>query len=164
MAYLLDANVFIAANRLHYGLDFCPAFWDWLVARNADGQVFSIERVASEVEGGNDDLVQWAAARGPDFFLQPDAAMLPALGLVNTWATSQHYEPAAVSTFLQIADYYLVAHALAHNYVLVTHEVPSNSTKQIKIPNACIGLSIQCMTPFEMLRRERARFVLGPTS
>ena len=32
MGYLLDANVFIAANNLHYGLDFCPAFWDWLVA------------------------------------------------------------------------------------------------------------------------------------
>ena len=27
MAYLLDANVFIAVNNLHYGLDFCPAFW-----------------------------------------------------------------------------------------------------------------------------------------
>ena len=31
MAYLLDANVFIAAKNLHYGFDFCPAFWDWLV-------------------------------------------------------------------------------------------------------------------------------------
>ena len=28
MAYLLDANVFISAKNLHYGLDFCPAFWD----------------------------------------------------------------------------------------------------------------------------------------
>ena len=27
MAYFLDANVFIAAKNLHYGLDFCPAFW-----------------------------------------------------------------------------------------------------------------------------------------
>ena len=26
---------------------------------------------------------------------------------------------------------------------------------------ACIGLGIKCMTPYEMLRRERARFVLG---
>jgi len=25
MAYLLDANVFIAAKNLHYGFDFCPA-------------------------------------------------------------------------------------------------------------------------------------------
>lgn len=34
MAYLLDANVFIQAKNLHYGFDFCPAFWDWLVESN----------------------------------------------------------------------------------------------------------------------------------
>jgi hypothetical protein len=27
--YLLDTNVFIQARNLHYGFDFCPAFWDW---------------------------------------------------------------------------------------------------------------------------------------
>ena len=27
--------------------------------------------------------------------------------------------------------------------------------------NACIGLGLRCMNPYEMLRRERARFVLG---
>ena len=26
--YLLDANVLIQAKNLHYGFDFCPAFWD----------------------------------------------------------------------------------------------------------------------------------------
>jgi hypothetical protein len=30
MAYLLDSNVFIQAKNLHYGFDFCPAFWDWI--------------------------------------------------------------------------------------------------------------------------------------
>jgi len=43
----------------------------------------------------------------------------------------------------------------------MTHEIPSASTRKIKIPDACIGLGIKCMTPFEMLRRERARFVPG---
>lgn len=161
MPYLLDANVFMAASRLHYGLDFCPAFWDWLIERNEAGRVFSIERIASEIEGGNDELVDWAAARGPGFFLKPDPALFPALGKVSEWANGQSYQQAAVSTFLQVADYYLVAHALAHGLILVTHEVISNSTKQIKIPNACVGLGITVMTPFEMLRRERARFVLG---
>ncbi|MEJ7695585.1 MAG: DUF4411 family protein [Candidatus Limnocylindrales bacterium] len=33
MAYLLDANVFIESKKRWYGLDFCPAFWDWLDAR-----------------------------------------------------------------------------------------------------------------------------------
>lgn len=45
MSYLLDANVFIQAKNLHYGFDFCPAFWDWLVQNNINGQVFSIDKV-----------------------------------------------------------------------------------------------------------------------
>ena len=80
---------------------------------------------------------------------------------VSAWANDQAYEPAAVSTFLQVADYYLVAQARAGGHTVVTHEVPSASTRKIKIPDACIGLGIKCMTPYEMLRRERVRFVLG---
>lgn len=162
MAYLLDANVFMQAKNLHYGFDFCPAFWDWLIAKNAAGSVFSIEKVGDEIEAGGDDLAAWAVQRGAGFFLKPDAAMLPPLGSVSAWATGQNYEPAAVSTFLQVADYYLVGYALAHRHTVVTHEVASTSTKRIKIPDGCIGLGIKCVTPYEMLRRERARFVLGP--
>jgi len=161
MAYLLDENVFIQAKNLHYGFDFCPAFWDWLVANNASGNVFSIEKVGDDLAAGNDELSTWAAQRGPSFFLKPDAPVLPALGAVSTWATSQNYEPTAVNTFLQVSDYYLISHALAHGHVVVTHEVPAASTKKIKIPNACIGVGVKCMTPYEMLRHERARFVLG---
>lgn len=35
--YLLDANVFIQAKNLHYGFDFCPAFWDWIDEAHAAG-------------------------------------------------------------------------------------------------------------------------------
>ena len=56
MGYLLDADVFIRAKNLHYGLDFCPAFWDWLIAQNSVGQVFSIERVGDEVQAVDDEL------------------------------------------------------------------------------------------------------------
>ena len=161
MKYLLDSDVFIQAKNLHYGLDFCPAFWDWLVASNTSDLVFSIEKVGDEIEAGADELATWAAALGDGFFLKPDSAILPALATVSSWAAGQNYEPAAVSTFLQKADFYLVAHALAHGYVVVTHEVAAASTKKIKIPNACIGVGVKCMSPFEMLRHERARFVLG---
>lgn len=160
MAYLLDANVFIQAKNLHYGLDFCPAFWDWMVAQNQAESVFSIEKVADEIHAGNDELDEWATSRGQDFFLKPDQAMLSVLGDVSNWVISQHYEQAAVNTFMQIADYYLVAHALAHGHAVVTHEKAASTTKRVKIPNACIGLGIKCMTPFEMLRTEKARFVL----
>ncbi len=161
MAYLLDANVFIQAKNLHYGFDFCPAFWDWVIRKNAAGEVFSIEKICDELIAGADELSEWADARGNGFFLRPDEAILPALAKVGTWANGQHYDPAAVSTFLQVADYWLVAHALAHGHAVVTHEIPAETPRKIKIPNACVALRIRCVTPFEMLRRERARFVLG---
>ncbi len=159
--YLLDANIFIQAKNLHYGFDFCPAFWEWLDAKNAEGVVLSIEKVADELLAGDDELTNWVNERGDDFFLKPDDAVLPALTQVSSWAMTQDYEPVAVSTFFQVADYWLVAHALAHGFVVVTHEIPANTTKKLKIPNACDGLDIRFVTPYEMLRRERARFVLG---
>ena len=160
--YLLDANVFIQAKNLHYGFDFCPAFWDWLVLQNQEGKVASIEKVGDEIHAGEDALADWAKERGDGFFLRPDDAVVPALGTVSQWANNSNYEPAAIATFLQIADYWLIAHAIAHGSTVVTHEVPADSIRKIKIPNACIGLDLHCVSPYEMLRRERARFVLGP--
>ena len=162
MPYLLDANVFIQAKNLHYGMDFCPAFWDWLVSENAAARVFSIEKVGDELRAIADDLSVWADARDPGFFLAAEPGMLATLGQVSTWAAGQAYEPAAVNTFLQQADYYLVGQALALGYSVVTHEIASTSTKKIKIPDACIGLGVPSVTPYEMLRNSRARFVLAP--
>lgn len=161
MTYLLDANVFIQAKNLHYGLDFCPAFWQWLIDNNHAGKVFSIDKVAEEISAGADELTEWMRSNGNGLFLTTDTATAAQFNRVSNWSVSQNYEPAAINTFLQVADFYLVAHALAGNYVIVTHEVPANSTKRIKIPNACIDLGLHFMTPYEMLRREKAKFVLG---
>ena len=133
MAYLLDTNIFIQAKNLHYGMDFCPAFWDWVAKSNSKKNLFSIEKVSDE---------------------------LKALTEVSRWVNKQDYEEAGKNVFLQGADYYLIAQAKAKNYTIVTHETPSDSKKKIKIPNVCIGLQIKCMNVYEMLRKERARFVL----
>lgn len=116
----------ITAQNLHYGFDFCPGFWDRLLAAHDAGRVFSVEKVGDEVLGLGDELSDWALARGEE----------------------------------QKADYYLVAQARAGGHTVVTHEVPSGSTRKIKIPDVCIGLGIKCMTPFQMLRLEGARLVL----
>ena len=159
--YLLDSNVFIQAKNLHYGFDFVPAFWDWLIKENRAGRVASIERVESEIRAAGDELSEWAKDRGEAFFLRPDSTITSALNKVSRWAGSQGYDSAAVATFLQVADYWLVAYALEHNCVVVTHEIPADTVKKIKIPNACLGLNIRCINPFDMLRERQARFVLG---
>ena len=162
--YLLDSNIFIQAKNLHYGFDFCPAFWQWLEKQNEAGKVASIEKVSEELFAGEDELSEWAKEQGDDFFLNADSAVVPLLGEVSAWVNDQNYEPAAISTFLQVADYWLVAHAKAHDWTIVTHETPSDSARKVKIPNVCIGMGLRCISPYEMLRREKAKFVLGTTS
>ncbi len=98
-------------------------------------------------------------ARGDGFSIPLDTTSVPALGTVSTGATGQSYEQDAVS--IQVADYYLVAQAYAGQHT-VTHKLASASTRKLKVPDACIGLGIECVTPFEMLKKERARFVLSP--
>ena len=123
--------------------------------------MISIDKVGEELAAGADELTVWAAQRGNGFFRRTDAAVAARFGEVSAWVTGQQYEPVAVNTFLQVADFYLVAHALAGGHVVVTHEVAANSVRRVKIPNACVGLGLRFMTPYEMLRIERARFVLA---
>lgn len=161
MAYLLDANVFINAKNLHYGFEFCPAYWEWIIREHRAGRVFSIDRVGDEIAAMDDELSEWSSQLDEGFFLTPGTSTMPALGTVAEWVnTHDRYTPDAKNVFLQIADYYLVAQALAEGHIVVTHEKPENSVHRVKIPNVCLALKIRYMNPFEMLRREKARFVL----
>lgn len=163
MAYLLDADVFIRAKNDHYSFDMVPAFWDWLDRANQRGLVHSVKRIREELLAGDDELTEWAKVRHDEFFLQPDDDTVTALAVVSTWATGEErFTQGAVATFLGSADLYLVAHAVAHGDTVVTHEKPAPlAEKGIKIPDACQGVGVPFVSPFEMLGAENARFVLA---
>ena len=61
-----------------------------------------------------DELSKWVKLQGGGMFLPHDQLMIDQLPVVAQWANSQRYTPAAVSTFLGCADFYIVAFALAH--------------------------------------------------
>jgi hypothetical protein len=120
MAYLLDSSVFITAKRVHYGFDFCPAFWDWLREQHHAGKVYSIDRVYDELKDQQDDLADWVRRLPDSFFISPDAATVPHFSAVSNWTRNQNYHAPAITTFLQTADYYLVAQALQGGHRVVT--------------------------------------------
>ena len=162
MAYLLDANIFIQAKNREYGFDFCPAFWEWIDTAHAAGVVHSIDAVHTELIGWGDDLSDWAKARPAGFFRQPDTQIVAALGTLAQWANGADYEQTARATFLNGADAQLIAHAIARGDTVVTHEVPGGSRKRIKIPEAAVAHGVRYVNPYQLLRIEQARFVLGP--
>lgn len=87
--------------------------------------------------------------------------MISAATRISAWVGGLDFKSSAVKQFESSADLYLVAHALAKNLVVVTHEKKRQSKKRVKIPNVCERFHVECMTPFEMLRLEGARLVLG---
>lgn len=162
MRYLLDANVFIQAKNRAYGFDICPGFWKWIDKMHAAGKLASIEKVGDELRAGDDKLAEWAKEKDDDFFLPIDAAVIPSLTEVSTWVDSQpQFTQAARAQFAAVADYYLVAFAHASGDRIVTHEVHRPAAKKVvKLPTVCIGMGVKFSTPWEMLRAEKARFVL----
>ena len=88
--------------------------------------------------------------------------MVTTLGTVSDCISGSDCQPVAVATFLQVTEYWLVAHVLAHEWTVVTHEVPADTVYKTMIPNTCIELGLRFMNPYDVLRVERARFVLGP--
>ena len=161
MAYLLDTDVFIAAKNLHYGFDFCPAFWDWLILKHQEGVVFSVEKVGDELLAVEDRLSEWVQEQGASFFRSSTDADFPSLDRLKRWVEGHGYRPTAIDTFLQSGDYYLVGQAHTGGHTVVTQEKPAATPRRVKIPDACMGIGVKCINTFQMLRMEQARFVLG---
>jgi hypothetical protein len=166
MAYLLDTGVFIEAKRRFYGMDFCPGYWAWLMREARTGTLRSIERVADEIGAQQDELSEWAATLPRGFFLRPGSTFSAAFQQVSAWALNSDFREAAYSEFLDVADSYLIAQALAGGYTVVTLEKPATtpSKKKIKVPDACAGVGVRCMTPYAMMRLQNVRLVLQETA
>src|SRR5262249_38724898 len=137
------------------------AFWTWIEQQHRAGRVYTVQRVADEVLAGGDELADWMTAQPASFRLPARPDNQPALQTVSQWAAGAGYHQAAVATFLQAGDYYLVAQALSHGFTVVIQEAPDPvvSKKRIKIPDACKAVGVSWPTPFAMLRTEGARFV-----
>jgi len=161
VTYVLDTNVFIQAHRQWYGRDIVPAFWDWLVHANRTGTIVSLADVRRELTG-QDDAATWAKEH-KDIFRAMDPVALRQLKDVAEWA-NQNYAQPAVNKFLTAADCSLVAFAQAHQLTVVTHEKPEDpkkTIKEVKIPGACKVFHVPWVNTFNMLRAEKAKFVLN---
>lgn len=166
--FVLDANVFIQAKRVYYGLDFCPGFWDALAFRCSTGHICSIDRVWEELERGKDDLTQWARDHiGKQGFLRTgDPTTIGHFRDMARWVHgNSQYRDSAKREFQDVADGWLVAFAKTTGRTVVTLEVLNPAiTKKVPIPNVCEAHGVPCTTTYEMLRRLGIQLTWAPPS
>jgi len=84
-------------------MEFCPAFWDWLVHKHSEGIVASIVHVANELQEQNDALSHWAQ-HSSEFFLTPDEDVQQFTRMLEERAYSRNFDNAAVFQFTDSAD------------------------------------------------------------
>lgn len=161
MQYCLDSNTLIEAKNIHYGMDFCPAFWDIIEKETKTGRLFSISMVADELIKGNDELTEWAKVRkGGVFFIDTDDEDTQKAFVKIADYIWKNYSEEEASKFLDVADPWLIAKCMTSGATLVTKEVLAPHAKKVKIPNICKEFGIPYMQTHEVIRSLGAKFIL----
>ena len=158
---MLDANTYIQAKNQYYGMDICPAYWDWLDRQFQLGTVASVDMIGRELKEGNDELAEWAKARPDHFIENNDEETQVIFSKIVRVVVTGDYNPGNRDNFLAKADPWIIAKAKAINATVVTHEaLVSPNTKKVKVPNICKQFNVPCIDTFQFLRALNARFVL----
>ena len=162
MAYLLNKDVFLQAQNMHYKMSFCPAFWRWLVETNKKQLLFTIDKVINGIEEDEEqqEFNSWIL-KHKKALCKNSASLSHEYYLINEKFRSGHFVDEAVYNFVSSYEYHLIAVAIANKYVIVTHEVKNAEIKyKVNLPYFCELIGIKCITPFEMLKLENPKFIL----
>jgi hypothetical protein len=167
--YLLDTNIFIEPYRTFYSFDYGTAFWDFLKYQAKNGQIFSIDKVHTELSRIEDQLFNWVERnlKPLGFFRSTkDINVLKNYKKIIQWAEGKRgtFKDEAIEEFKEEdnADPWLVAYAMHYRdrksvfkkeIVIVTQEkLDRNRKNKIPIPIVCEEFSVEYCDLFTMLR------------
>jgi hypothetical protein len=142
--YILDANVFILANRHDFPIDTNPGtFWDLVEKLGNQGELRVPETVFEELSRKEDIVKEWILKR-KDVLMIPTEHSLPFLPRVlNAYGIFSEND---LEIFDGKADPFLIAEGIASMAVVVSDEIRHPTETRIrykKIPDICdiVGVS-----------------------
>jgi predicted nucleic acid-binding protein len=154
--YLIDANVLIAAYRRNYPMDVIPTFWENLLKEAKSERFYIIDEIFSEIKAGEDLLTEWLESNIESFIIRTsddDLVIKSYTEIIQYVMDNDTYTLKAKTEFASIADSWLIAHAKAYNFVIVTEEVfDVNCKKRILIPNICRHFRVKYINTMQFLR------------
>lgn len=152
--FLIDSNVFINAKYFHYNFKYCKIFWDYLLKLHDNNVVFTINSVKRELLAKPDEIASWIETEVPPSFFQDEMMSMGSYAKLMNWAQTQDVSEKAKEDFASNskADAFLIAHAMANNFTIITHEKSqAGAKKRIMIPNAAEAHGVKTLTLYEFL-------------
>ena len=160
---LLDANALIEAKDRYYGFDICPGYWSSLLAQHDSKRLFSIDRIADELNEQDDVVKQSIENEVPATFFKKteDQAVIDKFRQMLNWVYSQpQFTNAAKTEFASVADGWVIAYAAVNGLVVVTHEqFAPEAKRKVPMPNVCVEFDVEYIDTFSMLRELGERFI-----
>lgn len=165
MVYCIDSSAFITAFRNYYAFDLAPGFWKALASLGLNGLINCPIAVYHEIVNGrnNDELLEWMKENQKSIFNEPDSDVSLSYAIVADFVNSHYRDQHWIGHFLDGADPWVIAQAMAKKLVVVTLENKKITEElnenrfvgKIKIPNVCQQFGIDCINTFEFLRKEK---------
>ncbi len=156
-AYWLDTDVYIQAANGVLAFDIAPDFWDLLVQKANEEIIGSPRYVCIElvdISGRDDQIAKWAKERRQEgkLFVDPDDEVLAYFTAIADHV-NQTCDQAEGDKFLNGADAWVIAHAMAGGAVAVSQEkLVGIGSKMVKVPNICAHFDVPCIRTDQLLR------------
>ena len=163
MKYILDSSVLIEANNRYYGMDFCPAFWDFILDLNKKGKLFLIDKSVQTISNIDERIKIWIKNNGTEYILKTDEMDSIKIKELTTYIKGINCQDHIKKDFLNSDSFYLFAYILSNkeDYILISFENLNPYATNIKLPNLCKYFKITYTSIYQFLRDEKALFVLG---
>lgn len=158
MKYVIDTNILITAWNNTYPFDTFKSLWEWLKRKMVSGEIIICDSVYNEIKSFKDDLWNWLDGviknNSINIENKSNTEIINSYSIViNEANRNPNYTSSALTVFGGNADGWIIAHALANNYVLVTEEKSSlGSKKSVKIPDICFSLGVKVTNTIGMLQ------------
>lgn len=147
MTYWIDTNVFIQCANKIYPFQRYPEFWQFLTVKFEEQVIRSSEFVYDEMVKGkkaNDFLATWCKSRKETCLNTPISPPVQQCytNITDFVENEKKYERYHKSEFYRGADCWVIAHALADNGIVVTHETEREFGK-IKVNSVCTRMKVK---------------------
>jgi hypothetical protein len=156
-AYWLDTDVYLQAANGVLAFDIAPEFWN-LLEDSANNEIIGSPRHVYielvEISGRDDEIAKWARKQRTigRLFVDPDETVLQHYTIIADYV-NQNCDQSEGDKFLNGADAWVIAHAMAGGTVAVSQEkMVGQGSKMVKVPNVCAHFSVPCIKTDDLLR------------
>lgn len=147
--FLLDANVFIYAQRDYYPPERVPEYWEWLAYQAEAGNIKVPRPIWDEIKPHDPDLKKWIQIHQDNFILHPDES-----DILVPDVLAQYAENLTDDELEQIgADPFLIAAAIHNGCIVVSKEgsKPTKKRANRRVPDICNDLGVVCITDHKLI-------------